>query len=242
VDAADVGVRRLVILGKQGAGKGTQAERLAHHYSIPRISTGDIFRAASKQGTDAGRPVKAFMDAGDLVPDEVVVDVVTERLRRPDAADGFILDGFPRNLAQAKALDHMLPGGVDLVLELQVPTDLVLRRLAGRRVCVECGTNYSLGRPPAEDWVCDRCGGKVVLREDDTETAISRRLALYEAETEPLVAWYLGQDKLAAVDGVGEPDTVTARLLRAVDNRLGANDSTPSAGVPASVRSTRPER
>lgn len=231
VDWLDVSARRLVILGKQGAGKGTQAERLAQHYSIPRISTGDIFRAAGKEGTDAGRRVKSFMEAGELVPDDVVVDVVAERLRQPDAADGFILDGFPRNPAQAKALDGMLPGGVDLVLELQVPTDLVLRRLAGRRVCLECGTNYSLQRPPTDDWTCDRCGGKVVLREDDTETAISRRLALYEAETEPLVAWYLGQDKLAAIDGVGDPDLVTGRLLRAVDNRLGPPEKVASAPV-----------
>ncbi|MFN2607952.1 MAG: adenylate kinase [Acidimicrobiales bacterium] len=218
-----MGSRRLVILGKQGAGKGTQAERLAHLYRVPRISTGDIFRAVVKEGAGAGRQAKVYMDAGELVPDQVVVDVVAERLRRPDAASGFVLDGFPRNVVQAEALDGMLEAhGVDLVLELEVPTDLVLRRLAGRRVCVECGTNYSPESPPADDWVCDRCGGKVVQRDDDTEVAISRRLALYEAATEPLVAWYLAQDKLAAVDGVGSPDTVTGRLRRAIDNRLGS--------------------
>lgn len=214
--------RRLVVLGKQGAGKGTQAERLARHYGVPRISTGDIFRTSVKEGTEAGQRAKEYMDAGELVPDKVVVDVVSERVLEPDATDGFLLDGFPRNVVQAQALDDMLePGGVDLVVELQVPTEMVLRRLAGRRVCVECGTNYSVESPPTVDWTCDRCGGKVVLRGDDTETAISRRLALYAAETEPLVAWYMGQDKLAAVDGIGTPDVVTGRLLRAVDNRLG---------------------
>ncbi len=229
--------RRLVILGKQGAGKGTQAERLAHHYHVPRISTGDIFRAAVKEGTEAGQRAKVFMDAGDLVPNKVVVAVVAERLEEPDA-DGFVLDGFPRNVAQAEALDSMLlPGGVDLVVELQVPTVMVLQRLAGRRVCVDCGTNYSTERPDeadtpfghgagtpsghgAGDWTCERCGGKVILREDDTATAISRRLALYEKETEPLVAWYMAKDKLAPVDGVGSPDAVTARVLRAIDGRL----------------------
>lgn len=213
--------RRLVILGKQGAGKGTQAERLAHHYHVPRVSTGDIFRAAVREGTEAGHRAKVFMDAGDLVPDKVVVAVVAERLDEPDA-DGFVLDGFPRNVAQAEALDEMLvPAGIDLVLELQVPTVMVLARLAGRRVCVECGTNYSTQHPEETgDWICERCGGKVILREDDTTTAISRRLALYEKETEPLVAWYMTRDKLAPVDGVGPPDTVTSRVLRAIDGRL----------------------
>ena len=216
------GRRRLVILGKQGAGKGTQAERLAHHYHVPRISTGDIFRAAVKEGTEAGNQAKSFMDAGDLVPDKVVVAVVAERLEEHDA-DGFVLDGFPRNLAQAEALDGMLePHGVDLVIELQVPKAMVLHRLAGRRVCVDCGTNYSVGRSPdaGGDELCDRCGGKLILREDDTETAINRRLELYEKETEPLVAWYMAKDKLAPVDGVGSPDEVTTRLLRAIDGRL----------------------
>ena len=213
---------RLVVLGKQGAGKGTQAERLAHHYGVPRVSTGDIFRTAVKEGTEAGQRARKYMDAGDLVPDKVVVEVVRERLLEPDAAEGFVLDGFPRNVFQAESLDGMLrPHGVDLVIELQVPTEMVLRRLAGRRVCVDCGTNYSVESPPSVDWACDRCGGKVVLRGDDTEAAISRRLALYGAETEPLVAWYMAQDKLAAVDGIGTPDAVTARLRRAVDNRLG---------------------
>ncbi len=216
--------RRLVILGKQGAGKGTQADRLADTYGVPRISTGDMFRAAVKEGTEAGKKARAYMEAGDLVPDDVVVEVVRERLSAEDAQEqGFVLDGFPRNVRQAEALDDILgDGGIDLVLELVVPTDVVLKRLAGRRVCTTCGTNYSVDRPPKSDWTCDRCGGEVVEREDDTEAAITRRLALYEQETEPLVAWYMAKDKLAAVDGTGDPDVVTARLQRAVDSRVRA--------------------
>jgi adenylate kinase len=212
---------RLAILGKQGAGKGTQGERLAAHLGVPRISTGDIFRAAVKAGTDAGQKAKSFMDAGELVPDDVVVDVVRERLEHDDVrAGGFVLDGFPRNVAQAEALEREL-GGIDLVVELDVPTEVVLQRLAGRRVCSECGTDYSAGHAPTDDPVCDRCGGKVVLREDDTERAIKRRLDLYEERTAPLESWYMNKDKLAAIDGTGDPDVVTARLLRAVERRLG---------------------
>jgi adenylate kinase len=212
-----------VILGKQGAGKGTQAERLARQYEVPRISTGDMFRLAVRSGSDAGQQAKQYMDEGDLVPDDVVVALVDERLREDDARDrGFVLDGFPRNVNQASALDDMLaPDGVDLVIELDVPTEVVLRRLAGRRTCVGCGTNYGPDALPRDDSTCDICGDKVVVREDDTEAAIARRLALYDRQTEPLVAWYLGKDKLAPVDGQGAPDTVTARLFRAVDSRLG---------------------
>ena len=211
-----------MVLGKQGAGKGTQADRLARHYGIPHVSTGDMFRASVKEDTEAGRRAKTYMEHGELVPDEVVIDVVAERLDRHDVGDeGFVLDGFPRNVAQAEALDEMLgEEGVDLVLELQVPIDVVLARLEGRRVCTGCGKNYSVENPPAQDWICDRCGSEVVPRHDDTETAIKRRLAVYEKQTEPLVAWYMAKDKLAAVDGTGPPDTVTTRLLRAVESRL----------------------
>jgi len=214
---------RLVILGKQGAGKGTQAERLARQYGVPRISTGDMFRLAVRSGSEAGQQAKEYMDEGNLVPDDVVVALVEERLQKDDASNhGFVLDGFPRNVKQAGALHEMLaPDGVDLVIELDVPTEVVLNRLAGRRTCVGCGTNYGPDALPRDDWQCDICGDKVVVREDDTEAAIARRLALYDQETEPLVAWYLAQDKLAPVDGQGALDTVTARLLRAVESRLG---------------------
>jgi adenylate kinase len=211
-----------VVLGKQGAGKGTQCVRLARHYAVPHISTGDMFRAAVRSGSEFGAKARKFMDAGDLVPDDVVIGLVQERLSQDDARlRGFVLDGFPRTVQQAEALDEMLaPPGVELVVDLEVPTDVVLKRLASRRVCVECGTNYSVERPPEDPSVCDICGGKVVQREDDTVSAIRRRLELYEEQTAPLIAWYLAKDKLVTVDGVGEPDRVTTRLIRAIDRRL----------------------
>jgi len=213
---------RLVILGKQGAGKGTQAIRLCQHYEVPRISTGDMFRMFMKGDSEIGRTARKYVEAGDLVPDEVVNEMVRERLTELDAADhGFVMEGFPRNVPQAEALDAMLsPHHVDLVIELDVPTGVVLKRLASRRVCSGCGLNYSVDAPPKVNWTCDACGGEVVQREDDTEGVISRRLHQYDEQTAPLVAWYLATDRLAAVDGEGDPDTVTARLLRAIENRL----------------------
>jgi adenylate kinase len=193
---------------------------------VPRISTGDMFRAAVEQGTEAGQKAKEYMEAGELVPDDVVIGVVEERLTDEDARRGFVLDGFPRNAAQAKALDEALgKKSVDLVLELQVPTDVVLRRLADRRVCKNCGAPYSVDRPPKENWTCDVCGGEVVQRDDDSEAAIKRRLDVYAQRTEPLVAYYMAQDRLAPVDGTGSPDTVTARLLRGIDRRLQRRDA-----------------
>ena len=212
---------RLVILGKQGAGKGTQAERIARHYGVPRISTGDMFRAAVEAGTESGQRAKKYMDAGELVPDDVVIGIVEERLSGDDASHGFILDGFPRNAEQAQALDGALGAKtVDLVVELEVPTNVVLKRLASRRVCLRCGAPYSVDKPPFEDWTCNICGGPVVQRDDDTEAAITRRLDVYARQTEPLVAYYLSQDKLASVDGTGTPELVTLRLLRGIDSRL----------------------
>jgi adenylate kinase len=213
---------RLIVLGKQGAGKGTQCVRLARFFALPHISTGDMFRAAVKSGSEFGRKAFEFMNEGNLVPDDVVIGLVEERLQEDDARlRGFVLDGFPRTVNQAEALDKILsPQGVDLVVDLEVPTEVVLKRLAGRRVCVDCGTNYSVDRPPTDDWTCDVCGGRVIQREDDTENAIRRRLELYEEQTAPLIAWYMKQDKLVTVDGVGEPDRVTTRLIRAIENRL----------------------
>jgi adenylate kinase len=211
---------RLVILGKQGAGKGTQAIRLSETFGVPRISTGDMFRMLGD--SDIGRRAQRYMKKGDLVPDEVVNEMVRERLTELDAADrGFVMEGYPRNVAQAESLDEMLsPHHVDLVIELDVPTGVVLKRLASRRVCSVCGINYSVDAPPKVNWTCDQCGGDVVQREDDTEAAISRRLDHYDKQTAPLVAWYLATDRLAAVDGEGDPDTVTRRLLRAIESRL----------------------
>ncbi|HEX2038298.1 MAG TPA: adenylate kinase [Acidimicrobiales bacterium] len=212
---------RLVILGKQGAGKGTQCVRLARHYVVPHISTGEMFRAAEKSGSEFGHKLAEFMRAGELIPDEIVLGVVRERLDQDDTKNrGFILDGFPRTAHQAEALSTMLaPRDLDLAIDLEVPTDVVLQRLSSRRVCQDCGTNYSVANRPRVNWTCDVCGGEVVQREDDTEEVIERRLKLYEEQTEPLIAWYLERDKLVAVDGMGSPDDVTARLVRAIDRR-----------------------
>jgi adenylate kinase len=211
----------LVILGKQGAGKGTQCVRLSRHYVVPHISTGDMFRAAVRTGSEAGIQAKAFMEAGELIPDEVVVGVVTERLAQDDTANrGFILDGFPRTVFQAESLTIILaPHGIDMVIDLEVDTEHVLQRLASRRVCSDCGANYSVDSPPKVNWTCDICGGEVVQREDDTEAAIRRRLELYERETAPLIAWYSERDLLVRVHGLGTADEVSARLISVIDSR-----------------------
>ena len=207
---------RLIVLGKQGAGKGTQAVRLSHHYVVPHIATGDTFRAAVRSGSEFGRKAKEFLDAGDLVPDDVVIGMVTERLTHDDTTHrGFILDGFPRTVHQAEALAEILePHPLDLAVNLEIDNETVLRRLASRRVCSDCGANYSaVDNPPRVRGICDVCGGEVVQRDDDTETAIRRRLELYERETSPLIAWYHERDLLATVDAIGSPDDVTDRVV-----------------------------
>jgi len=212
---------RLVVLGKQGAGKGTQCVRLSHHYVVPHISTGDMLRAAVKTGSSLGVKVKETMDRGELLGDDIIMEMVTDRLAEPDArARGFILDGCPRTTYQAEALAALLlPDALDLVVDIEVPTVQVLRRLAGRRVCTDCGANYSVSSPPKVNWTCDVCGGEVIQREDDTEAAIRTRLELYERQTSPLVDWYASREQLALVNGVGSPDAVLRRIIRAVEDR-----------------------
>lgn len=214
---------RLVLLGRQGAGKGTQCVRLARHYVVPHISTGDMLRMAVKEETDFGRKADEYMKAGRLLPDDVIVGIVAERLARDDSVNrGYILDGFPRTVGQAEALADITVGAgqpLDLVVDLEVPEEVVIERISKRRVCVDCGTNYSVDAPPRYDWTCDVCGGDVRQRDDDTEDAIRRRLDLYRQQTEPLIAWYQARDLLASVDGMGHPDQVTRRLIRAVDGR-----------------------
>ncbi|MGH9044356.1 MAG: adenylate kinase [Acidimicrobiales bacterium] len=213
---------RLVVLGKQGAGKGTQCVRLSHHYVIPHVSTGDMLRAAVKSETDLGLRVRAIMDEGELVPDELIMEMVGQRLDHADARSrGFVLDGAPRTIAQAEALDAMLaPTALDLVIDLEVPTSLVMRRLASRRVCEDCGTNYSVGSPPAVRGTCDVCGGEVLQREDDTEDAIGRRLELYRRQTTPLLDFYSKAHLLVRVNGIGSADHVTRRVVRVIDDAL----------------------
>jgi adenylate kinase len=213
---------RLIVLGKQGAGKGTQAVRLSHHYVVPHIATGDTFRAAVRSGSEFGRKAKEYLDAGELVPDDIVIGVVTERLTHDDTTHrGFILDGFPRTVHQAEALADILdPHPLDLAVNLDIDNETVLRRLAARRVCSDCGANYStLDNPPRVKGICDVCGGEVVQRDDDTETAIRRRLELYERETAPLIEWFDGRGLLATLPGTGLPDEVTDRLVVEVNRR-----------------------
>ncbi|MDQ1428671.1 MAG: adenylate kinase [Acidimicrobiaceae bacterium] len=207
------------MLGKQGAGKGTQCVRLSRHYVVPHISTGDMLRGAVRSGSELGLEARGYLDAGELIPDSIVIGLVAERLAHADTSSrGFILDGFPRTVAQAEALaDLLAPRGLEVVIDLVVDTEVVLKRLASRRVCTDCGANYSVEKPPRTEWVCDICGGEVVQREDDTEVAIRRRLELYERETAPLIAWYSEQGILANVDGMGPPDEVSTRLVRVVD-------------------------
>ena len=210
---------RLVMLGRQGAGKGTQCTRLSRHFVVPHISTGDMLRAAVKEGTEFGRKAQEYMSAGELLPDDIIIGVVEERLLKDDTRNrGYILDGFPRTQDQAESLAEITGDQpLDLVIDLDVPTDVVLVRLASRRVCVDCGANYAVQSPPKHGWVCDHCGGDVIQRQDDTEEAIKRRLDIYEAETSPLIQWYQERDLLMVVDGDGDPDAVTARLIRAID-------------------------
>ena len=212
---------RLVLLGRQGAGKGTQCVRLARHYVVPHLSTGDMLRMAVKEGTDFGRKAKEYMDAGELLPDDVMVGIVAERLGRDDTdRRGYVLDGFPRTVGQAEALAEITADkSLDVVVDLEVAEEVVIERISKRRMCKDCGTNYSVDAPPRYDWTCDNCGGEVVQRDDDTEEAIRHRLDLYREQTEPLIEWYQNRDLLAAVDGLGHPDDVTKRLVRAIDGR-----------------------
>jgi adenylate kinase len=210
---------RLIVLGKQGAGKGTQCVRLSRRYVLPHISTGDMLRAAVKARTPLGLEARRYLDAGDLIPDSVVLAMIAARLDQDDTRTrGFLLDGFPRTVAQADGLDEILkPFSIDLVLDLVVPTGLVLGRLVSRRVCEDCGAIYSTSSPPKFNWTCDFCGGHVVQREDDTEEAIKNRLAQYDQATAPLIARYAALGKLVEVSGEGSPSEVAANLNAVVD-------------------------
>ncbi len=210
---------RLVIFGRQGAGKGTQSVRLSQHYGAPHISTGDMLRAAVANATPIGLEAKSYMDSGRLVPDEVMLGVVDERLSEPDVATGgFLLDGFPRTVVQAEALGRFAT--IDVAVDLQVPEDVVLERISSRRVCKSCGRIYSTEAPPSSGWTCDTCGGEVVQRDDDTPEAVAKRLAAYATDTQPTIDWYQGTGVLVAVDGLGTPDEVTGRLIAAIDAHL----------------------
>lgn len=211
---------RLILLGRQGAGKGTQCVRLSRHYVVPHISTGDMLRAAVREGTELGVMAKRIMDGGGLLGDEIMVGLVRERISEPDAVGrGYILDGFPRTVGQAVALDEITRSApIDAVIDLHVPRELVLSRLSARRVCQDCGTNYVASGNEKLPWICEVCGGDVMQRADDTPEAIDKRLDLYEEQTSPLIDYYSQQQRLVVVDGVATPDEVFHRLTEAVES------------------------
>ncbi len=211
---------RLVIFGPQGAGKGTQGKRIAEKWHIPAIATGDIFRDAIASESKLGREVKEIVESGQLVTDELTIELVKERLGQEDAVSGWLLDGFPRNTEQAQALDRLLTeeeGELDAALVLEVPEEVTMKRIMGRRVCSECGRNYHVDAPPQSDWSCDNCGGEVVQRPDDAdEEAIRQRLKTYYEETEPLGEFYDDKGLLRRIDGVGLHNEVFQRILSAI--------------------------
>ncbi len=206
----------VIMLGPPGVGKGTQAMELARICGIPQISTGDILRDNVKRGTDLGLQAKAVMERGELVPDEVVIGIIEERLARPDAGPGFILDGFPRTVAQADALAEMLAAGgrsVDVVINVQAADDVLVKRISGRRTCRNCGRMYHVEfDPPVVDGVCDACGGELYQRDDDREETVHRRLREYRVKTEPLVAYYRERGLLRDVDGAAPREKVLEEI------------------------------
>ena len=210
----------VILLGPPGSGKGTQAQKMIERYNIPQISTGDILRGAVKERTPLGVEAQGYMDQGRLVPDEVVVGIVRDRLKAPDCTEGFILDGFPRTLPQAEALDvtlHEMKREIDHVVSIEVDKEELLKRLTGRRTCQTCGAMYHLiFDPPTRDGICDKCGGELYQRDDDQEETIRERLQIYEEQTTPLIAYYRGKGLLRPIDGVGEIEEIFQKIVKAV--------------------------
>jgi adenylate kinase len=211
---------KVIFIGPPGSGKGTQAKRLAAQHGIPHISTGDMLREAIADGTELGQQAAPIMAAGALVSDDLMVGIINDRLAKPDAAKGFILDGFPRTLVQAEKLDNIVAGnGSDnlRVLQLLVPDEAIVRRIALRRSCSQCGAIYHLeNRPPANDSVCDRCGAEVIARPDDTETAVRKRLEAFHRQTLPVATYYKSKSILREVDGVGPIDEIFERIEKSL--------------------------
>ena len=208
---------KLILLGAPGAGKGTQAEILCDKLHIPTISTGNILRAAVKDGTPMGLKAKSYMDAGALVPDEVIVAIVKERLAQPDCAGGFILDGMPRTIVQADALEKM-GVEIDKALNILADEDLIIDRMAGRRVCAKCGASYHIkNKPSAKEGVCDRCGGELVIRKDDQPETVRDRLKAYHEQTEPLVGYYRERGKLVDIPDQGSIEATNAYILKVLE-------------------------
>jgi adenylate kinase len=207
----------LILLGPPGAGKGTQAQKIVERYLIPQISTGDILRKAVREGTSIGRKAKTFMDLGQLVPDEVVVGIIEERLREPDCYSGFILDGFPRTIAQAEALQPLLVKlgkSIDHVINIEVDPEELVRRLTGRRTCKNCGAMFHVHfHPPKQKGICDRCEGTLYQREDDKEETIRMRLKEYEKQTAPLIQYYQVKKSLRSIEGIGDETQIFEHIV-----------------------------
>ncbi|MFJ8634536.1 adenylate kinase [Streptomyces sp. NPDC093568] len=212
---------RIVLVGPPGAGKGTQAAFLAKNLSIPHISTGDLFRANISQQTELGKLAKSYMDAGNLVPDEVTIGMAKDRMEKPDAEHGFLLDGFPRNVSQAEALDEMLQSEsmkLDAVLDLEVPEEEVVKRIAGRRICRKDSSHvfHVTYSPPKQEGVCDVCGGELYQRDDDSEETVRKRLEVYHTQTEPIIDYYKAQGLVVTISALGKVEEVTARAMEAL--------------------------
>ena len=208
----------IILLGPPGAGKGTQAKMLVEEYQIPQISTGDILRAAVKEGSPLGKEAKACMDKGELVPDSVVIGIVEERIQQPDCAKGYMLDGFPRTVPQAEALDGMLQNlssKIDHVVSIEVANEELVGRLTGRRTCRDCGAGFHvMFDPPEKEGVCDKCGGELYQRDDDNVETVTSRLEVYESQTLPLIEYYTVQGKIRSIDGVGDIKEIYGRVTQ----------------------------
>ncbi|GAA2253137.1 adenylate kinase [Streptomyces luteogriseus] len=217
---------RIVLVGPPGAGKGTQAAFLAKNLSIPHISTGDLFRANISRQTELGKLAKSYMDAGNLVPDEVTIAMAKDRMEQPDAENGFLLDGFPRNVSQAEALDELLETEnmqLDAVLDLEVPEDEVVKRIAGRRICRNDSAHvfHVTYKQPAKEGVCDVCGGELYQRDDDSEETVRTRLEVYHTQTEPIIDYYKAQGLVVTISALGKVEDVTTRAMEALKRGEG---------------------
>ena len=209
---------KIIMLGAPGAGKGTQAKKIAAKYAIPHISTGDIFRANIKNNTELGQKAKTYMDKGELVPDELVVDLIMDRFKEADCANGYVLDGFPRTIPQAEALDKALTelgDKIDYAINVEVPDENIVNRMSGRRACVDCGATYHIAyAPTSKEGICDKCGGGLILRDDDKPETVLKRLGVYHEQTQPLIDYYTEAGILKEVDGTIDINDVFAEIVK----------------------------
>lgn len=212
---------KIIMLGAPGAGKGTQAALISEKYNIPHISTGDIFRANIRNGTELGRKAKAYIESGALVPDELTCDLVVDRIGKEDCKNGYILDGFPRTIPQANALDEALEKmntSIDYAIDVEVPDESIVKRMGGRRACLNCGAVYHIVyNPPKKDGICDECGQRLIQRDDDKPETVQKRLDVYHAQTQPLIDYYKEKNILHSVDGTQEMDHVFRDIQEFLD-------------------------